>query len=144
MVLALEAIISTLHDSQRGFADLGDHMKDDALKRHFLDESLHRASFRGDIEEVLHQSGVHDLSEGGTATGAVYRAWGDLKARFGAGDHALLSTAEKAEDEVTSAYTDALQSDLPHPVREMLTTQLAHILSSRNFIRSHSEAPVAK
>lgn len=144
MVLALEAVIDTLHDSQHGFADLGDHVKDGTLKRHFLAESLKRAGFRGDIEEALHQSGIHNISESGTATGAVYRAWGGLKARLGGGDLTLLSTAERAEDEVTGAYTDALQSELPHPVREMLTAQLAHVLASRDFIRGQREAPVAK
>ncbi|HEU5341556.1 PA2169 family four-helix-bundle protein [Edaphobacter sp.] len=144
MVLALEAVINSLHDSQRGFADLGDHLKDDALKRHFLAESLQRASFRGDLEETLHQNGVHDINENGTATGAVYRVWGELKARLGGSDHTLLATAEKAEDEVAEVYADALRSELPLPVRELLATQQAQVLSTRDFIRSHRETPAMK
>ena len=144
MVLALEAVINALHDSQRGFADLGDHLKDDALKRHFLAESLKRAGFRGDLEETLHQNGVHDINENGTAAGAVYRVWGDLKARLGGGDHTLLATAEKAEDAVAGVYADALKGELPLPVRELLATQQAHILATRDSIRSQRETPVAK
>ena len=144
MVLALKAVINSLHDSQRGFADLGDHLKDDALKRHFLAESLQRASFRGDLEETLHQNGVHDINENGTATGAVYRVWGELKARLGGSDHTLLATAEKAEDEVAEVYADALRSELPLPVRELLATQQAQVLSTRDFIRSHRETPAMK
>ncbi len=52
MQLALSSLISTLLDSQKGFADIGEHLKDETLKRYFLAESLKRASFRGDLEEV--------------------------------------------------------------------------------------------
>lgn len=144
MVLALEAVIRVLHDSQKGFADIGDHLKDESLKHYFLNESLKRASFRGDLEEFLHQSGVHDIAESGTATGTVFRVWGDLKAKLGGGDSALLATAEKAEGEVTAAYADALASELSHPLREMLANQQAHIYAAREYVRSHRDAVSAK
>ncbi len=40
MQLALNSLINTLLDSQKGFADVGEHLKDEALKRYFLAESL--------------------------------------------------------------------------------------------------------
>src|ERR1700716_1552078 len=58
MQLALNSLINTLLDSQKAFADIGEHLKDETLKRYFLAESLKRARFRGDLEEVLHQNGV--------------------------------------------------------------------------------------
>ena len=144
MVLALKDVINSLHDSQKGFAEAGDHLKDESLKRYFLAESLKRASFRGDLEEVLHQNGVHDINETGTATGAILRAWGDLKAILGGGDHTLLATAEKAEDEAKSVYADALEQELPLPIRQLLDEQQAHILTSHDFIRNHRDALAAK
>src|SRR5580658_2551122 len=92
-------VIKTLLDSQKGFADIGEHLKDDTLKRYFLAESLKRASFRGELEEILHQNGVHDIKESGTTAGTLHRVWGDLKAKLGGGDHTLLETAEQGEDE---------------------------------------------
>src|SRR6202522_3865677 len=144
MQLALNELISTLLDSQKGFADIGEHLKDEPLKRYFLAESLKRASFRGDLEEVLHQNGVRDIKESGTTAGAIHRAWGDLKAKLGGGDHTLLATAEQGEDEVKKAYADALDQDLPLPVRQLLAEQQAHILTSHDFVRSHRDALVAK
>jgi uncharacterized protein (TIGR02284 family) len=144
MVLALKVVINSLQDSQKGFAEVGDHLKDDALKRYFLAESLKRASFRGNLEEVLHQNGVHDIIETGTATGTLRRAWGDLKARLGGGDHALLETAEQGEDAAKNAYADALEQGLPLPVRQLLDEQQAHILTSHDFVRNHRDALVAK
>lgn len=144
MQRALTSLIGTLLDSQKGFADIGDHLKDETLKRHFLSESLKRASFRGDLEEVLHQNGVHDIKESGTTTGTLRRTWGDLKAKLGGGDHTLLETAEQGEDEAKKAYADALDQDLPLPVRQLLAEQQAHILTSHDFVKSHRDALVSK
>jgi len=144
MQRALNSLISTLLDSQKGFADIGDHLKDETLKRHFLSESLKRASFRGDLEEILHQNGVHDIKESGTTAGALHRTWGDLKAKLGGGDHTLLETAEQGEDEAKNAYADALDQDLPLPIRQLLAEQQAHILASHDFVKSHRDTLVSK
>jgi uncharacterized protein (TIGR02284 family) len=144
MELALSSLISTLLDSQKGFADIGDHLKDESLKRYFLAESLKRASFRGDLEEVLHQNGVHDIKESGTTTGSLRRAWADLEAKLRAGDHALLATAERAEDQAKEAYADALNQDLPLPVRQLIADQQAHVLTSHDFVRSRRDALAAR
>src|SRR5580698_1655670 len=144
MERALNSLISTLLDSQKGFADIGDHLKDETLKRYFLAESLKRASFRGDLEEVLHQSGVHDIKESGTAAGSIHRTWANLKAKLGGGDHTLLETAEQGEDEAKKAYKDALDQELPLPVRQLLAEQQAHILTSHDYVRNHRDALVSK
>src|SRR6185437_3793041 len=103
-------------------------------------ESLKRASFRGDLEEALHQSGMHDINEHGTATGTLHRVWGDLKAKLGGGDHGLLETAETSEDEAKKAYSNALNHELPLPVRELLAEQQAHVLASHDYVRDQRDA----
>jgi uncharacterized protein (TIGR02284 family) len=144
MQLALHSLISTLLDSQKGFADIGEHLKDQTLKRYFLAESLKRASFRGDLEEVLHQNGMHDIKESGTTAGAVHRVWADLKAKLGGGDHTLLETAEQGEDAAKKTYADVLEQDLPLPVRQLIAEQQAHVLISHDFVRDHRDALVTK
>jgi uncharacterized protein (TIGR02284 family) len=144
MERVLLSVINVLEDSQKGFADIGDHLEDETLKRYFLAESLKRASFRGDLEETLHLNGVQVIHESGTATGVLHRIWGDLKARLGGGDHALLETAESGEDEAKKAYADALDQDLPLPVRELLADQQAHLLTSHDYVRTHRDALAKK
>src|SRR6185437_2427187 len=144
MQRVLLSVINTLQDSQKGFADLGEHLQNETLKRYFLAESLKRASFRGDLEEALHQNGVHDIKESGTTVGTLHRVWGDLKAKLGGGDHGLLDTAESGEDEAKKAYADALNQELPLPVRELLADQQAHILTSHDYVRSHRDALASK
>ena len=85
---ALRSVIQVLIDGQEGFKKIGEQIKDEALKEYFLAESLTRAQFRGVLESILHQEGVHDVKESGTAAGTFLRAWGDLKSALGGGDPA--------------------------------------------------------
>jgi len=133
---ALRSVIQALIDGQDGFKKIGETIKDETLKEYFLAESLTRAQFRGVLESILHQEGVHDIKESGTAAGTIRRAWGDLKATLGGGDASLLATAEEGEDEAVEAYARAVETYLPLPVRQVLVTQAAHIEKSHEFVKS--------
>jgi len=135
----LKSVINVLEDGQKGMAEIGEHLKNETLKRYFLAESLKRARFRGELENELHRHGVHDVHESGTAAGAVYRAWGELKAKVGRGDYTLLATAEEGEDGAKDAYKDALDQELPLPIRQVLVEQQTHILMSHDYIRAQRD-----
>jgi uncharacterized protein (TIGR02284 family) len=137
---ALKSVINILEDGQKGMAEIGEHLKDETLKRYFLAESLKRANFRGELENELHRHGVHDVHESGTAAGAVERAWAKLKAALGGGDHTLLETAEEGEDEAKAVYEDALEQELPLPIRQVLAEQQTHILMSHDYVRARRDA----
>jgi uncharacterized protein (TIGR02284 family) len=133
---ALESVIDRLIDSQQAFQHIAQELKDETLKRYLLAESLRRAEFRGEIESVLHLEGVHDIKEGGTTAGKVHRAWADLKSRLGGGDASLLSAAAEGEDETVEAYEKAMDSFLPLPIRQLLTSQSAHIQTSHEYVKA--------
>jgi uncharacterized protein (TIGR02284 family) len=132
----LLSVIQALIDGQDGFKKIGEQIKDETLKEYFLAESLTRAQFRGVLESILHQEGVHDVKESGTAAGTVRRAWADFKSALGGGDSSLLSAAEEGEDEAVEAYARANEAYLPLPVRQVLASQSAHIEKSREFIKA--------
>jgi uncharacterized protein (TIGR02284 family) len=136
----LKAVVNILEDSQKGFADIGEHLQDETLKRYFLAESLKRANFRGELENELHRHGVADVHETGTVAGAFHRTWGDLKAKLGGGDKTLLESAEQGEDTAKKAYADALGQDLPMPIRQLLTEQQSHVLASHDFVKAQRDA----
>ena len=141
----LLGVIKVLIDGQKGFADIGEHLKDETLKRYFLAESLKRANFRAELENELHRAGMADVKETGTTAATVHRVWGDLKAHLGAGsDHQLLATSEQGEDVAKKAYKEALEKELPLPVRQLLTEQQAHINSSHDYVRNHRDALAGK
>jgi uncharacterized protein (TIGR02284 family) len=132
----LRDVIQSLIDGQEGFRKIGGHLTDETLRKYFAAESLKRAQFRGDLEELLYQEGVHDVKEKGTVSGAIHRTWGDIKAHLGGGDHTLLETAEAGEDEAKKAYRKALERELPLPIKQHLTTQYAHIQSSHDYVKA--------
>lgn len=136
---SLKSVINVLEDGQKGMAEIGEHLEDPVLRRYFLVESLRRANFRAELENVLHRQGIHDVHETGTAAGALYRAWAGLKAKLGGGDHTLLETAAEGESETREVYRDALVRDLPAPVCQLLTEQQSHILTAGDYIRSQCE-----
>jgi uncharacterized protein (TIGR02284 family) len=132
----LRLVIESLIDGQEGFQRIGENLKDEALKRYFLEESLTRSQFRGNLESLLHQEGIRDINESGTASGAFQRTWVDFKAKLGGGDHTLLATAEQMEDKAQRAYGEALNRELPFPVRQQLVTQAAHIQTSHDYVKA--------
>ena len=132
----LRSVIQSLIDGQEGFQKIGEHLKDETLRRYFAAESLKRAQFRGEIEEILHQEGVHDVKETGTIGGTIHRTWGDLKAHLGGGDHTLLETPEAGEDAAKKAYQEALEEELPLPIKQLLNTQYAHIQTSHDYVKA--------
>jgi uncharacterized protein (TIGR02284 family) len=141
----VKEVINILEDGQKGFADIGAHLKDETLKRYFLTESLKRASFRAELENELHRHGVHDVHEEGTTAGTLHRAWFDIKEKLHtADDHSLLASAEQGEDWAKKVYADALSQELPLPLKQLLTEQNAHIVSSHDFVRDHRDALASK
>jgi uncharacterized protein (TIGR02284 family) len=141
----VKEVINILEDGQKGFADIGAHLKDETLKRYFLSESLKRANFRAELENELHRHGVHDVHEEGTATGKLHRIWFDLKEKLhAADDHGLLENAEQGEDAAKKVYADALAQELPHPLRQLLSEQNVHILSAHQYVRDHRDALASK
>ncbi|SEF96072.1 conserved hypothetical protein [Bryocella elongata] len=132
-------VIKTLQDGQKGFAEVGEHLKDPTLKRYFLAQSLQRANFRAELENELHRDGMPDVSESGSVAGALHRVWADVKAKLGGGDSSLLEAAEEGEKSALDVYRDALEQDLPLPVRELLSEQQAHLLNSQEYIQRNRE-----
>jgi len=132
----LHSVIDSLIDSQKEFQKIGETLNDPTLKLYFLDESLQRAEFRGNLETILHQDGVHDIDEGGSVSATVQRVWGEIKAKLGGGDHALLETAEKAEVKSVAAYAKALDQRLPFPVRQLLSSQSAHVQLFLDYVKA--------
>lgn len=126
----VKTVIQVLNDGQKGYADIGEHMKDAGMKSFFMSESQQRGSFARALESA---AGVSDV--GGSVVAPVHRLWGDLKANLGGGDHTLLVTAEQGEDAAKKAYQAALaDTSVTGPVRSLLQTQQTHIISSHNKV----------
>jgi uncharacterized protein (TIGR02284 family) len=130
----LKSLVRVLDDSQISMAKMGERLETPLLRRCLLMESLCRANFRAELENILHRHGIADVHESGSASGKLYRAWAGLESALGAGDEAMLSTAEQAEDGIRDAYRASLTANLPLPVRQTLVEQQTHILIAGDFL----------
>jgi len=136
----LKTVIQVLHDSHKGFTDIGEHLKDPQAKNFFMLEAETRHSFESELKTAV--GATEDV--GGTAAGPVHRAWGDLKANLGGGDHTLLATAEQGEDAAKKAYEEALKSGkVSGTVRELLVRQQGHIQQAHDRVKAMRDAKAA-
>ncbi len=133
----VKTVIEVLHDGNRGYADIGEHLEDPQVKSFFLKE----AQTRGEFARELEAAAGFGSDVGGTASGAVHRTWGDLKAKLGGGDHTLLETAEQGEDAAKKAYQAALEGNtVSGPVRQLLEKQQLHIKSSHDQVKGFRDS----
>ena len=106
---AVRTVIEVLHDGQKGFSSLSEQLKDPTAQNYFREESAIRGNYASELESALGSAVGKHIDEGGTATGTVHRAWGELKGKLGGSDHTLLDTAEQGEDAAKKAYEEVLK-----------------------------------
>ena len=134
---AVRTVIEVLHDGERGFASLSERLKEPRLKTYFLEESSRRGTYAGELESALASVTGKNVEEGGTTSGAIHRAWAELKSSLGGGDHALLEIAEQGEDVAKKAYAEALKIDgIPASIREALSKQQTQIIASHDKVKA--------
>lgn len=133
-------VVQVLHDGQKGFSDLAEHIKDPQVKSYFLKESQTRGQYASELQSA---AGLQK-DDSGTATGAMHRTWADIKGKMGGGDHTLLETAEQGEDAAKKAYEEALQKpEVSGNVRQILEKQQTHIRQSHDQVRAYRDSKKA-
>ena len=139
----VKTVIEILHDGEKGFPDIGEHLKDPAAKSFFMQEGETRGTFARELEAEYGTVSGESNDIGGTAVGAVHRVWGDLKAKLGGGDHSLLETAEQGEDAAKKAYKEALEdTSISGNLRSILLRQQPHIQLSHDKVKALRDSDV--
>lgn len=132
----VKTVIQVLNDGNKGFEDIGEHIKDPQMKSFFMSEAKTRATFASQLESA---SGITDA--GGSVVAPLHRTWGDIKARLGGGDHTLLETAEQGEDAAKKAYQEALaDTTISSSIRSVLQQQQTHIIESHNKVKAYRDS----
>ena len=81
---------------------------------------------------------------GTSGSGALHRAWIDVKATFSGHDrHSVLAECERGEDAIKKAYTDALEeNNLSADVRSLLLNQQNNVVTGHNKIKALRDSNV--
>jgi uncharacterized protein (TIGR02284 family) len=131
----IQNLIETCRDGQNGFRDAAEHIKDAEIRSFFNEQSLERANFAGELEQIAVRLGEPSVDRSGSTAAAFHRAWIDFKANVGMGDDGVIAAAETGEDAAKKAYEDALKEDLPADVRSTIERQAQSVIRAHNRVR---------
>ncbi len=145
IISTLNNLIETLKDGQEGFRQSANGVDDPQLKTVFDSFALQRSRFAGELQSEVVKLGEPDPEDSSSATGAMHRAWINIKSAVTSRDrHAILAEAERGEDAAVSAYKDALEEDLPAPIRDLVSRQSTEVKAAHDKIRNLRDATAQK
>ncbi|MBC7930989.1 MAG: PA2169 family four-helix-bundle protein [Rubrivivax sp.] len=136
VISTLNNLIETCRDGQNGFQTAADGIKNSELKELFFGYSQQRAKFVGELQdEVRHLGG--DPENTGSVAATLHRGWINIKSTItGEDEGAVIAECERGEDSAVSNYRDALDTDAPANVRQVIERQFASIKEAHDRIRS--------
>ena len=106
-------------------------------------ESMVRESeeYKRELSNKIRQHGGN-VTTGTTASGKIYRAWMDVKAKFTGNDRkAILASCEFGEDAAQRAYKTALDdSELDADCRTVVSQQQTTLRQSHDLIKRYRDA----
>jgi uncharacterized protein (TIGR02284 family) len=146
IISTINDLIETLKDGQEGFRQAAEAVKDSNLKSLFGEYSLQRSRFAGELQAQARQLGESKPEDSSSASGAMHRAWINIKSAVTSGDDcAILAECERGEDSAVKEYKDAMEDDdLSAPVRDMVSRQYQEVKSAHDRIRQLRDAAKAK
>jgi uncharacterized protein (TIGR02284 family) len=137
IVSTLNRLIETLKDGQEGYKQSASGVDDPQLKTIFDTFSLQRSKFAGELQSEVMSMGDPDPEDESSVTGSMHRAWINVKSAVTNRDrHAILAEAERGEDAAVSAYEEAMEKNLPAPIKEIVSQQSAEVKAAHDKIRA--------
>jgi uncharacterized protein (TIGR02284 family) len=141
VISTLNNLIETLKDGQEGFRQSAEGVDDPQLKSVFNEFSLQRSRFAGELQGEVRNLGEPDPEDSSSVAGSMHRAWINVKSAVMNRDrHAILEEAERGEDSAVSAYKDAMEKDLPAPIKSIVARQATQVKDAHDRIRSLRDA----
>jgi len=143
-ISTLNDLIETLRDGQEGFKEAADNVKNPDLKSFFHQAAAERQQFISELSLEVRRLGG-DPEKTGSATGAIHRAWMDIKGTLtGKDDHAILSECERGEDSAVSAYKEATNSgNIPDNILAVVQRQFTAIQQTHDRVKQMRDAKAA-
>jgi uncharacterized protein (TIGR02284 family) len=131
----LSELIALNKDSAKGFARAENDVEDESLADLFDRLSADRADLVDDLQRAADRLG-QDPEEESTTTGTLARGWLNIKAAMtiehDKTDAIVLEDRLDHEDDVLTAYEEALSASYPPPITALLQEQQAQIKQVRD------------
>src|SRR4051812_32669929 len=131
----IQDLIETSRDGQNGYRDAAEHVTETEIRSFFQEQTLERARFAGELEQLIRDFGESDPDRTGSVAGAMHRKWIDAKAALGGGDHTILESVEQGEDAAKRAYEKALNASLPANLLEVVQRQAESVRAAHDRVK---------
>jgi uncharacterized protein (TIGR02284 family) len=139
----LNGLIESCRDGREGFKEAAENSQSPDLKTFFRERSQERGKCVTELEQQVRALGG-DPAKGGSAAGALHRAWINIKGSFtGKDDAAILSEAERGEDSAVKSFEEALNEGLPPNIRTLLEREYRVVKNSHDRVKQMRDAKSA-
>lgn len=136
VISTLNNLIETCKDGQAGFSTAAEGVERSDLKSTFYEFSQQRAEFLGVLQGLVRSLGG-DPEDSGSISGTLHRGWIDIKSAVtGQDEEAILNECERGEDYAKEAYENALKTDLPSNISQVVEQQAQSVQAAHNRVRS--------
>jgi uncharacterized protein (TIGR02284 family) len=136
VISTLNNLIETCKDGQEGFQQAAEGVERSDLKSVFYEFSQQRSQFAGELQGLVRELGG-DPETSSSVAGAIHRGWINIKSAVtGRDDAAILNECERGEDVAKNAYKEALQTNLPANVSEVIQRQSSAVQSAHDQIKA--------
>jgi uncharacterized protein (TIGR02284 family) len=136
LIAVLNDLVETCKDGEKGFRTAALAVPNSELASLFLNYSEQRAGFADELQAEVRRLGG-DPEESGTAIGTLHRGWIGLKAAVeGKDEGGIIAEAERGEDHAVKQYREALEKDLPTPVRTIVEHHYIHVRDAHDHVRA--------
>lgn len=140
-------VISTLNelaeisrDGEQGFLAAAEDVQNPTLKAVFRTAAARCAEGARELESKIVSLGG-EPSRSGSMTGAMHRAWTNLRAALaGRSERAVLEEVERGEDAAKDAYQQAIAQPLPPEIRSIVHRQYQGVKENHDRVRSLRDA----
>ncbi|MGF1617546.1 MAG: PA2169 family four-helix-bundle protein [Acidimicrobiia bacterium] len=140
----LEGLNETLEDGRQGFNQAAEKLEADGhgqIAAKMREFARQRAELSSELASIASANGMTFETRDGTAAGALHRGWMSLKdALTGSDPHAILAAAERGEDHAVEQYREALNKDLPAPIRDLVSQQATAVQAAHDQVRDLRDA----
>jgi uncharacterized protein (TIGR02284 family) len=135
VISTLNGLIETCRDGQEGFKQAAEGVERADLKTLFYEFGQQRATFVGELQDVVRTLGG-DPENSGSFAGTLHRGWINIKSVVtGKDEEAILNECERGEDAAKKAYKDALDTALPAYVAQTVQDQYTSVQSAHDRVR---------
>jgi len=144
LIKTLNDLLETSKDGAEGFKTCAEHLKQDELRTICLDRANSCEEAANELKGLIQAEGG-EPQERTSAAGAVHRGWVDLRSKItDQNDSAVLKECERGEDVAVESYQQALDKDLPEPIREVVERQYRGVKANHDKVKALRDAERAK